>query len=171
MMYTHSQHKSMQSYLIVWASFIGSFLLHVIVHRVSLRRRTVTLWSTTVYGVGALAVYWFWLKGYVTLPVSSGFLYVLLSAAAIFFYLTPYLGGETPVSMILTSFQQKKRQTIKNLVSLFSVGGLIEKRIEDLVVNNLVVRRGGKLRITPTGYAVYLVIQVYKSVFHRSVTV
>jgi len=97
-------------------------------------------------------------------------LYMLLALTASLFYLGPYLGGETPASMILASFKKKKRQTEADLMHLFTDSGLFWKRVDDLKRSGLIEVRRAKYITTTKGRASIYCISLYQRVFHRSMT-
>lgn len=154
----------MASFFIVILCFLFSFVLHAAAHRI------IRLKSVFMYVAGALLLYWFGMIGYISFPRSAGFLYILLSATAILFYLETSLGTETPSSIILESFKRKRQQTFKDLTALFTDKGLIGKRINGLVQSKLVSTYGGTLKLTGRGRAVWRVMETYRQIFHRLVT-
>jgi len=154
----------MASYSIVIFCFLFSFVLHVAAHGI------IRLKSIAAYLAGALLLYGFGRMGLIALPWSSGFLYVLLSATAILFYLGISLGTETPSSIILSSFKKNKRQTFKDLTALFTDKGLIVNRIDDLIQSKLVTRHEHGFFLTGRGKIIWRVMEAYRRVFHRLVT-
>jgi hypothetical protein len=157
----------MASFFIVLICFLVSFALHILVHRYY-RVRIANV--VAAYAIGAVLLYGFGRMGYINLPWSSGFLYVLLSSVIIVFYITISLGTEIPTSIILASFKREKRQTFSDLTALFTDNGLIFSRIDDLIQSKLVERSGSRLRLTPRGKLVWHVLEVYRRVFHRTLT-
>lgn len=157
----------MESFLIVFCIFGGALLSHVIVHRVLIARGILTFRSVLCYAVGLLIMGILVNSGVFFYPLTSLLLYILLSFIAILFYLTPYLGGETPASMILAALRTRERQTYRELRNLFTRKGLIGKRIDDLLIADYVVRRKGTLKITAKGRHLLGVIRIYQKVFHR----
>jgi cyanate permease len=108
--------------------------------------------------------------GFINLPWSSGFLYTLLSCIVIVIYITISLGTEIPTSIILASFQRKNPQTFGDLTALFTDKGLIFARTDDLIQSKLVQRSGSRLTLTARGKIVWQVLEVYRRVFHRTLT-
>ena len=126
--------------------------------------------SVFAYLVGALLLYWFGRTGFIAFPWSSFVLYVLLSATAILFYIATSLGTEIPSSIILESFKRKKQQTFKDLTALFTDKGLIVDRVDDLIQSTLVMRHGDMLQLTGRGKIVWRVMEIYRWIFHRTIT-
>lgn len=123
-----------------------------------------------MYLIGAVLLYEFGKAGYVSFPWSSGFLYVLLACVAILFYIAISLGTELPTSIILKSFQTKKQQNLTDLTALFTDSGLIYDRLDDLIQSALVADRGGRFILTGRGNVVWRVMELYKRLFHRTLT-
>src|SRR5689334_25285732 len=96
----------------VLAIFSLSLFFHIVIHRILAKRGILTLKSIAPYVVGFIAVGLLAILGTFELRVTSLLLYTLFSLVAIMFYLTPYLGGETPASMILASFKKRKQQSM-----------------------------------------------------------
>jgi len=157
----------MQSFGFVWFCFIISFIAHALLHRYLASRRGKFLWSAAVYIVGAAMLFLLWQLQRIVYPLSAEFLYILMTVTTVFFYLSLFVEGETPSSMILTSFQKKHRQTFVQLVHLYTSYGLIGKRIDSLKEHGLVVYRRGKFSLTSKGRMVFTVIETYKKLFHR----
>ena len=157
----------MTSFFITLFCFLISFTLHILVHkyyRVHIAR------VVAAYAIGALLLYGFGGMGYISLPWSSGFLYVLLACTAILFYIAVSLGTEIPTSIILASFQRKKRQSFDDVVRLFTDHGLIFIRVDDLVQSKLIEHRGGQLKITGKGKVIWYAMKLYTWVFYRALT-
>ena len=154
----------MVSFFIVLLCFLLSFACHSILHRI-LRLR-----SACAYLIGAVLLFEFGKAGFSNLPWSSALLYALLSFTAILFYVALSLGTELPTSIILRSFQRKKQQTRDDLTGLFTDKRLIFERINDLVQSKLVTRTGSTLKLTGRGKVVWGVMELYKRVFHRTLT-
>ena len=157
----------MVSFFIVLFCFFVSFALHILVHRYYRVRITPVV---AVYAFGAVLLYVFERMGRISFPLSSGFLYVLLSCLTIVMYITISLGTEIPTSIILASFQRKKQQTFSDLTALFTDNGLIFSRIDDLIQSKLVQRSGSRLKCTGRGRVVWRILGVYRWVFHRTLT-
>ena len=151
----------MESFFIVLLCFSFSLILHIVAHRI------IRLRSIGVYLAGAVLLYGFGRMGSIALPWSSGFLYILLSATVILFYLAISLGTEIPSSIILQSFQRKKHQTLNELAALFTNKGLIRERLDDLIQSAMVSRREGVLTLTLRGRVLWRIMEIYRWVFHR----
>lgn len=157
----------MESYFIVVCVFGGALVTHVILHRILIAKGILTFRSVLCYAVGLLIMGTLVNSGVFLYPLTSLTLYVLLSLIAVFFYLTPYLGGETPASMILAALHEHKRHSYKELRNLFTEEQLIGKRIEDLLSTGCIVQRKGTLRVTAKGRHLLGVIRIYQKLFHR----
>ncbi len=157
----------MTSFFITLFCFLVSFTAHIFLHR----HHSVTVGKVVaVYVCGALLLYWFGRMGYISLPWSSGFLFVLLSCTATLFYIAISLGTEIPTSVILASFKRKKRQSFGDVARLFTDHGLIFTRVDELVKSKLIEHRGGKLTITGKGKVIWCVMKLYTWVFYRALT-
>jgi hypothetical protein len=157
----------MMTLVYVIAMFLLSLLLHIVIHRIFTRRGILTFKSTATYVVGLTVVVFFAIRGLLQPPITSVLLYSLLSLVAIMFYLTPYLGGETPASMILGSFKKRKQQSFADLVNVFTNTGLIWKRIEDLQTAGLIKKTGTNYLVTPKGKIVSTFVLSYQKLFNR----
>ncbi|OGG30675.1 hypothetical protein A3A63_00645 [Candidatus Gottesmanbacteria bacterium RIFCSPLOWO2_01_FULL_46_9] len=157
----------MMSLILVTCVFFSVFILHVAVHGYLIARGILTLKSTAVYVIGFFVLWIFYTFGLLSLPLTSVVYYVLLVLVGVMFYLTPYLGGETPASMILESFGEKRQQTFRDLMGLFTNTGLIWKRIEDLQMAGLIQKQGTHYSVTGKGKMAALLVLFYQKLFHR----
>ena len=145
------------------------FIFHIILHRFFACRSRFTFTVTVVYGLGFPVLYWARQVGILSMPSASTVLYIFLSLLVIFFYLTPFLGGETPASMMLDSFKKTREQAFEGLVGIFTNTGLIWKRIEDLQMAGLIKKTGGKYSVTGRGAIVAQFVLLYQKLFHRNI--
>jgi membrane-bound ClpP family serine protease len=158
-------HPSMTpSLLITLGIYFISCSIHIAVYRLLQRRQ---MRSAGVYGIGLAGFAVLWLTKTLEYPLTSITLFVLLSAGMIWISFGNYLGGETPASMILSSYKKKRSQTARELESLFTTRGLIWKRVDDLEKAGLVTQKNNHLRVTPKGQSVASCIRLYQAVFNR----
>jgi hypothetical protein len=157
----------MISFLLVTLIFWFLCVLHILLHRYLYIRGIHTFMSTSIYLAGLCGIGFMYTIGLLYWPMASVVYYVLLVMVAMIFYLTPYLGGETPASMILASFKKKRQQSFDDLVHLFTNTGLIWKRIEDLEKAGLVVKTGPNYAVTDKGRTVSVLVILYQKLFHR----
>lgn len=110
---------------------------------------------------------WFVAYHTLALPLTGFVAYVLLSLCSFLFYITARLEGEIPTSIILRSFKTHKRQNYRELCTLFTRRGLIDKRIGDLLHAGLIRYRRGRYVVTARGHLVAKLLFWYQWVFHR----
>lgn len=154
----------MSSLAFVFCIFLTACSLHVFIHRILYFLNRKSLVSLIIFAAGFLFI------PETPFQFSSRILYGLLSLLASLFYLTPYLGGETPASMILDALHTKKRMTEKDILDLFSDYGLIHKRVEDLVQSGLLMREGKILFLSSVGNFSVRAIVLYQKIFNRVLT-
>jgi len=150
--------------------FSVSCILHVITHRALVTHGIRTIKSALVYGGGLLVLLSLCFTGGVSLPITSILLYALSSFLVSWFSLAPYLGGETPTSMILDSYATKTSQTEKDLQKLFTERGLVGKRLNDLVTSGMVVQKNTKFSVSSKGKIAVKAIMFYQKVFNRTMS-
>ncbi len=160
----------MNTFISTIGIFILTFIVHVIIHRWFRGIRRDPLISLSVYLPGACLVAWYVIVTGSAYRITSIVLYILLSLTAGVFYLGPYLGGETPASMILASFTKKKRQKEPDLIRLFTESGLFWKRIDDLRRAGLIETHREKYIATSKGRVIIHYISLYKRIFCRPAT-
>ena len=156
----------MSTMVLILEVFFVCFVLHVSIHRILAQFSKKSLLSLGVYSLGCLYLIGTPVPQY---PVSAVFLYVALWLLTSVFYLTPYLGGETPASMILAALKEK-RLTEKQIIRLFTKEGLLSKRIADLEDSRCVKKDGIFVVLRHKGYLLARCIGVYQKLFNRVLT-
>lgn len=147
------------SFLFVFAYV---FIIHIILHRMLLRVRTVTLKTLIVYPAGLFVLLYFRVAGYFEVPLYFLMLYTMVSILISVLYLGVYLGGQTPASMILDAYAKKKSYTQKQLLSLFSEDMLLWKRLDDLLRAKFVKTNHIGYAVTSKGYAIFRFFHAYQ---------
>jgi predicted transcriptional regulator len=90
-----------------------------------------------------------------------------LSACVSWLSFSACIPGTAPTSAILSSFDKKKRQTETELERLFTVDSLLRTRVDSLISQGLVVKRGRKYFASDKGKKLAQVIRVYNIFFNR----
>lgn len=143
-------------------AFVSAGFLQVILHRVLFTRGVRSAKTFLVYPIGSIALLaWLLTATDVSLPMSAFFLYLLLSAVAVIFFITPVLGDTAPTSRILSYLREHRRASARSLVQLFSDKEMIEKRLDDLRAAGLVRVHGGRYTASTTGKLVARAVRGY----------
>ncbi len=150
--------------------FLVIFILHSVLHQILKLFGVVTFKSMVVYVLGFLPLIILWKEGFLVIPMSSCIFYILLVFVVAPYYLAVTLEGETPAAMILKAFSLKKMWTVKELISLFTVQGLLWDRINKLESTGLIRKRKEHFIATSNGLRVVAWIEWYRKLFHRSVS-
>jgi hypothetical protein len=148
--------------------FIITLICHALVHRILLHRGIITLKTTGLYIAGFMTLVAIHTSGRFKeeLFFTSMTLYIFSSLLVFFWYSSIFLVHETPAAMILYSFEKKKRQSLKDLVNLFSRQGLLEDRLCDLESSELVRVQHRLLHPTAAGSFVARAGIIYRKLFY-----
>lgn len=140
--------------------FSITVLVHSLIHHLWRRVAKPPIALLALYGIGVL-------YAIIKLPISLAAIYVLLSVISAILYVGVLVEGETPTSLILSSFARDKTQTITSLMSLFTEDMLLWRRLRDLMASGLVERRGTRYMITKKGAWIVRCIRWYMFVTGR----
>ncbi len=94
--------------------------------------------------------------------------YALVSLLLFVTYLSVFLGGQTPASMILDAFEKKKSLTDKQIRSLFTEDSLLWKRMDDLIAAGLVSTKGSMYKTTFRGQLINRFFTWYRDLIHTT---
>lgn len=152
--------------------FILTVLVHIFFHRWLMGRGGVTIKIFSVFLFGFILnafsiLFLFHTRkwGVIPLPVTSVFLYGLLSLSYIIFFASPFLGDESPSSKILLLVKKNGRMSLEKIKDNFSDEKLILKRLKDMMKAGLIEEKGGsqkKYRILPKGQKIVMFITFYR---------
>ncbi|KKS97787.1 MAG: hypothetical protein UV73_C0005G0064 [Candidatus Gottesmanbacteria bacterium GW2011_GWA2_43_14] len=84
-------------------------------------------------------------------PLSSVFLYLLLSGVHFIFFTSPYLGDEGPSAKIYFLIKKQGEMNFKSLIANFSDEELIIKRIRNLENSKLILKKKTLFKTTAKG--------------------
>ncbi len=157
----------MESVVLVIFHLCLAVSIHGLLHRITKRRKAVTMKSTVIYVVVFSMLYISLNSIGSTLIYSSMMLYSCSSLLIAYLYAGVVLGGETPSSMILHALSRRHHMSEKECVELFTEDMLVWKRIADLCRANLITKTGDHMNITTKGSRVVWVIGLYERVFFR----
>ncbi len=124
--------------------------------------------SAYIYVFGYIGVYIGAFFGLVVYPLSGYVMYTLCIMVATLFYMTPYLAGQTPASMILSAMHRNKRMTKEEILALFSEEKLIKKRIIDLKRAGLLRQDATGISMSSFGRVVVALTRVYQKIFNSA---
>jgi hypothetical protein len=164
------ENRLMTSLLAVLYIFGIALVLHIAIHRELVSHGKISFRTTYIFIIGFLCLAGLLYLRFIAHPVTSFVLYTLLSLVSVILYLTPFLGGENPSSMMISSFKKKRQQVPSDLVQLFSNTGLIWKRIEDLRSAGLITKNGVVFVATGRGNVVSWLVSLYQKIFNRTLT-
>jgi hypothetical protein len=164
---TLEKEKNMMSFIYVIGVFAVFLLFHGALHRFFIHWEKKRIALNLIYLLGFIVLWILWRRGLVSLPFSSSCIYLLMSLFVSYFYMTFFLAGETPSSIILDSFLRKKQQARSELLHLFSEQGLVLNRLDDLISTHLIIQKKDVYRVTSKGRILAVCIFLYEYLFHR----
>ena len=158
--------------------FIATVIIQILFHKVLISFGKRTFATIHVISVGCFVHAFIQYQLYQTysrlsgegslwlypVPITAGFLYVLL----FFFYITysasPYLGQEGPTSKILNLFRKHSSLSEKQVIATFTDQETVHARIDDLVNSGWIRKEGSYIRLQGFGRILARFILFYRSV-------
>lgn len=99
---------------------------------------------------------------YAPLPFTAVATYALLSMGYLIFFIAPFLGEESPTSLLLVMLLKKKRATETEIISAFSDSELILKRLEKLKEQGFIKLRNKNYSINRRGLRIAYLVNMYR---------
>lgn len=99
-----------------------------------------------------------------SLAFTSLLLYLLLTGVYFIFYISAFLGDESPATKIFKEVGKNGRATYDDLVKSFSDKKLVIKRIEEMKSASWITEKKGLYRLTPRGLYIMKMVNFYKGI-------
>lgn len=99
-----------------------------------------------------------------SLPFTSLVLYLLLTGVYFIFYISAFLGDESPATKIFRQIRKNGRATYDDLVKSFSDKKLVLKRIEEMKTASWIAEKKGLYRLAPRGLYIMKMINFYRGI-------
>lgn len=157
----------MESLLVSIILFMTTLFVHVMVYRTVKKFKSDTEVTLFIFSVGfinsAILICWLSKDNYFSiLPLTSIFIYLLLSLIFIIFFLYTYLVEEGPSSTILSVLKKKRKIPERQIYDNFSDTKLIGSRMKDLIKQGIVVEKNKRIFIQGKGKLIANLINVYR---------
>lgn len=138
-----------------------------------------TVWGTKLFAVfpaglviEAAAVFWLLpqvsrgsMEGWNTpLPLSSILFYLLCTGIYFIFYISAFLGDESPATKIFRKVRKNSQATRDDLCKSFSDRELVIKRLDDMKKAGWITERRGLYGLMPRGSSVMKIIGIYRKI-------
>lgn len=157
----------MESLLVSIVLFMTTLFVHVVAYRKVKKFKSDTAITFLIFSIGLIisAVFICWLgkyKIFPILPLTSIFIYLLLSLIFIIFFLYTYLVEEGPSSTILSVLKKKRKIADSQIYDYFSDSSLIGSRMRDLIKQGTVVEKNKRIFIQNKGKLIATLINIYR---------
>lgn len=147
--------------------FLLTLFVHVIAYRKVKKFKSDTQVTLLIFLIGSIISAFFicWLsknKYFSILPLTSIFIYLLLSLIFIIFFLYTYLVEEGPSSTILSVLKKKRKIPEQQIYDYFSDSRLIGSRMKDLLKQGIVIEKNKRILIQKKGKLIADLINIYR---------
>ncbi len=155
-----------------WLSL--SIVMHIIFSklRVILGVSRIAILGVFIVGLIGHSITTLWLTTYaaptVSLPYTSTALFVAFSCAYLSITGSPSLGDKSPTTKIIIQLFRHGPQTEKQILSLFTYEEVIGKRINDLIQNKCVRKKGKMFIVTKRGSQIASFFIAYRRLLRLS---
>lgn len=158
--------------------FIVTTLIHIVLHRILLKKGILTIKTAIVFIFGlvidlyAIRTIFYQSNNsnnllWLPVPVSGVMFYLLLSAVLIIFYTAPAFSYVSP-STLLLMLLEKKKMTKNELLRHFSEEKIIISRLDELQKAGLVDLRRGRCITSKKGEKIAYIMKIYRGLFRWS---
>jgi len=140
--------------------FIFAFGVHILVHRLFSRYKTVLFFFSGIYLLGIPLIIFKHAtisSSYIHLPVSACFISFIIGCIAIIFYLPRLLDGQTPSTVLFSAFKMKPYWKKRELLDLFTEKNVIDVRLHMLKEKNILTVKNGMICLTLKGRILFLI--------------
>lgn len=152
--------------------FFFFFLVVILHHRmlISSGRRNVRilLW----YAIGLPIIFGIFMAiqnkfpDNISLPLTGGLIYILLSLLSCACLITPILGRKGPTATIQSLLRNGKSMSYRQILHYICDKQLIEERIEALIRSKMIKREKDRYSILPKGQITARLINIYSSLLN-----
>lgn len=154
--------------------FVLAASSHIVLHNILVRMGIMTFKTVVVFMAGLIVLFVVIIFGSRLnygddqLIFSPIILYLLMTSSYILFFLSPYLGDESPSSKILYLIIKEGKMTEKAIANKFSDKELVTKRLVDMKKRGWIKESRKKYIVLPEGIKIVKFVTFYRKMLGAS---
>jgi hypothetical protein len=142
-------------------------LVHLLVHRILEKNKIHTFFTVTVFFIIGIILSWSLVSKSVaqtSLPYTSILLYWLLSILTSLLFTAPYAREKSPTMLALLLLNKFGRMQKRKLYTYLLKEDMIQKRIDVLLKQKIIIRKKNTFYVLPRGNRVLVPIETYRHI-------